>query len=162
MGDVTVHMAQADPATCIVAVDVHTPGIGALLAAAERAGLANVRVCHGDAVELMDHLAPGTLAGIRAYFPDPWPKPRHHKRRLIQPPLVRRAAELIAPGGVLHVATDVADYAQQILAVCSADPAFDCGTGLVSRPVWRPRTRFEARGEAAGRPSFDLIAVRRP
>ncbi|MGB7981014.1 MAG: tRNA (guanosine(46)-N7)-methyltransferase TrmB [Candidatus Nanopelagicales bacterium] len=161
MGEATLAMAAADPGTGIVAVDVHTPGIGALLAGAERAGLGNVRVCIADAVELMDRLAPGSLIGIRAFFPDPWPKVGHHKRRLVQPPLVARAAELLAAGGTLHLATDIAHYAEQMLAVCAADPLLDVGPGLVERPAWRPRTRFEERGEASGRASRDLIATRR-
>lgn len=161
MGETTLAMAQADPATGIVAVDVHTPGIGALLAAAERESLGNVRVCVGDAVELMDRLAPASLAGIRAYFPDPWPKVRHHKRRLVQPAFVRRAAALLVPGGTLHLATDIADYAEQMVAVCAAEPLLDVGPGLIPRPPWRPVTGYERRGIAAGRPSVDLIASRR-
>lgn len=160
MGETTLAMAQADPERGIVAVDVHTPGIGALLAGAERAALGNVRVCLGDAVELMDRLAPGSLAGIRAYFPDPWPKVRHHKRRLVQPAFVHRAAILLEPGGALHLATDVAHYADQMLAVCSAEPLLDVGRGLVARPDWRPITAYERRGMASGRPSADLIATR--
>ena len=161
MGDATVTMAAADPAHGIVAVDVHTPGIGALLANAERARLANVRVCVGDAVELMDHLAPGSLAGIRAFFPDPWPKVRHHKRRLVQRAFVRRSAELLMPGGTLHLATDIADYADQMLAVCAAEPLLaDTADGFQARPDWRPETSYERRGHDAGRPSVDLIFAR--
>jgi tRNA (guanine-N7-)-methyltransferase len=160
MGETTLAMALADPSTGIVAVDVHTPGIGALLAGTEREALGNVRVCIGDAVELMDRLAPGSLAGIRAYFPDPWPKARHHKRRLVQPAFVHRAAVLLAPAGTLHLATDIADYADQMLAVCSAEPMLQVGPGLVPRPDWRPITGYERRGMAAGRPSVDLIATR--
>ena len=162
MGEATLSMAQADPAAGIIAVDVHTPGIGALLGRAERAGLDNVRVCVGDAVELMDRLAPGSLAGIRAYFPDPWPKARHRKRRLVQPAFVRRCAELLAPGGTLHLATDIADYAEQMLAVCAAEPRLvNTADGFRPRPAWRPVTGYERRGIAAGRPSRDLIFERR-
>jgi tRNA (guanine-N7-)-methyltransferase len=161
MGETTLAMAQADPAIGIVAVDVHTPGIGALLAGAEREAMGNIRVCIGDAVELMDRLAPGSLVGIRAYFPDPWPKVRHHKRRLIQPAFVRRAALLLAPAGTLHLATDIAHYADQMLEVCAAEPSLDVGPGLIARPEWRPVTGYERRGMAAGRPSVDLIATRR-
>jgi tRNA (guanine-N7-)-methyltransferase len=161
MGETTLAMAQADPAIGIVAVDVHTPGIGALLAGAEREAVGNIRVCIGDAVELMDRLAPGSLVGIRAYFPDPWPKVRHHKRRLIQPAFVRRASLLLAPGGTLHLATDIAHYADQMLEVCAAEPSLDVGPGLITRPDWRPVTGYERRGMAAGRPSVDLIATRR-
>lgn len=161
MGEATVAMAAHAPDTGIVAVDVHTPGIGVLLAACERESLGNVRVCLGDAVELMDRLAPGSLQGIRAFFPDPWPKVRHHKRRLVQPAFVHRATELLAPGGTLHCATDIAQYADQMLAVCRAQPELDVGPGLIDRPDWRPITGYERRGLAAGRPSRDLIATRR-
>jgi tRNA (guanine-N7-)-methyltransferase len=161
MGEATLAMAAADPRTGILAVDVHTPGIGALLAGAERAGLANVRACIGDAVVLMDHLAPGTLVGIRAFFPDPWPKVRHHKRRLVQPAFVHQAADLLAPGGTLHLATDITEYAEQMLAVCTAEPLLqDTSHGFVQRPAWRPETGYERRGLAAGRQSVDLIFER--
>lgn len=162
MGEATVAMAAADPAHGIVAVDVHTPGVGALLASAERAHLANVRVCVGDAVELMDQLEPGSLAGVRAFFPDPWPKARHHKRRLVQRAFVRRCAELLVPGGTLHLATDIAGYADQMLAVCTAEPLLvDTADGFQPRPDWRPETGYERRGRIAGRPSVDLIFARR-
>ena len=161
MGEATLAMAAADQTHGIVAVDVHTPGIGALLAAAERAGLANVRVGVGDAVELMEHLDEGSLAGIRAFFPDPWPKVRHHKRRLVQPAFVRRCAELLVPGGTLHLATDIAGYAEQMLAVCAAEPLLaDTAEGFQPRPDWRPLTGYERRGIAAGRPSVDLVFAR--
>ncbi len=161
MGEATVAMAAERPDLGILAVDVHTPGIGALLAGVERDGLSNVRVTVGDAVEVMARVAPGSLAGIRAYFPDPWPKVRHRKRRLVQPAFVSRAAELMAPGGTLHLATDVADYAEQMLAACLADPRLEC-PGLRDRPAWRPQTKYEERGWAAGRPSRDIIATKRP
>ncbi|MCU0300665.1 MAG: tRNA (guanosine(46)-N7)-methyltransferase TrmB [Candidatus Nanopelagicales bacterium] len=162
MGEATLQMAAADPGHGIVAVDVHTPGIGALLAGAERAGLANVRVCVGDAVELMDHLAPASLVGIRAFFPDPWPKVRHHKRRLVQPAFVHRAATLLVPGGTLHLATDIPDYAERMLAVCAAEALLvNRSGGFVPRPDWRPVTGYERRGLVAGRPSVDLILERR-
>jgi tRNA (guanine-N7-)-methyltransferase len=160
MGEATLVMAGQDRGTGIVAVDVHTPGIGVVLAGAEREALDNVRVCVGDAVELMDVLGPGTLAGIRAFFPDPWPKVRHHKRRLVQPAFVHRAAQLLAPGGTLHLATDITHYADQMLSVCAAEPLLDVGSGLIPRPDWRPITGYERRGLAAGRPSADLIATR--
>lgn len=164
MGEATLAMALADPGTGVVAVDVHTPGLGSLLAGAERAGLSNVRICEGDAVELMDHLAPASLAGIRAYFPDPWPKNRHHKRRLVQRPFVHRATELLAPGGTLHLATDIAEYAEQMRTMCAAQPGLVnvAGTpdGFLPRPDWRPVTGYERRGIAAGRTIRDLLLRR--
>ncbi len=162
MGDATAAMAADDPGTGIVAVDVHTPGIGALLVRVEALGLSNVRVCVGDAVDLMDRLAPQSLTGVRAYFPDPWPKSRHHKRRLVQPAFVRRAAELLVPGGALHLATDMFDYAEQMLDVCRAERLLEPEDAVLrDRPPWRPVTKFEARGIAEGRPSRDLIVRRR-
>ncbi len=162
MGDATATMAAADPATGIVAVDVHTPGIGALLVRVEALGLRNVRVCVGDAVELMDRLAASSLAGIRAYFPDPWPKARHRKRRLVQPAFVHRAAELLVPGGTLHLATDIAEYAEQMVRVCAAEPLLGPADAVLrDRPPWRPPTKYESRGVAAGRTSWDLIVHRR-
>lgn len=161
MGGTTVAMAAADPGLGILAVDVHTPGLGALLAGVERAGLGNVRVCEGDAWDVLDRLGAASLAGIRAFFPDPWPKVRHHKRRLVQPAFVRRAGELIAPGGMLHLATDIADYADQMLTVTAAEPAFrNSSGGLRQRPDWRPETSYERRGRLAGRSSSDLILER--
>lgn len=160
MGETTLAMAAAEPGVGIVAVDVHTPGIGALLAGVEAAGLTNVRVCVGDAVELMERLEPASLAGIRIFFPDPWPKARHHKRRLVQPSFVHRAATLLHPGALLHMATDVAEYAEHMRLVCAAEPLLE-GAVLRERPPWRPITRFEARGAAAGRQSRDLVLHRR-
>lgn len=160
MGEATCALAQADPGTGIVAVDVHTPGIGALLAQAEEIGLVNVRVCVGDAVELMQRLAPCSLAGIRVFFPDPWPKARHHKRRLVQPAFVHRAAELLAPGGTLHLATDWPDYAETMLNAVTDEPLLLAAPDFLERPDWRPVTKFEARAQAAGREVRDILAVR--
>lgn len=163
MGEATLAMARRDPATGILAVDVHTPGIGALLSGIERAGLANVRVCVGDAVEVMDHLGATRLVGIRVFFPDPWPKVRHHKRRLVQPWFVRRCAEVLVPGGTLHLATDVADYARSMLRVCQAEPEMvNEYDGFAPRQaVDRPVTGYERRGLAAGRQTWDLVLRRR-
>ena len=110
-------------------------------------------MCIGDAVELMDRLAPGSLAGIRAYFPDPWPKVRHHKRRLVQPAFVHRAAVLLAPGGTLHLATDIAHYADQMLDVCSAEPLLDVGHGADRRPAVASDHRLRAAGDGRRSPS---------
>ncbi len=161
MGEATVAMATADPGTGILAVDVHTPGLGALLARVEHNGLTNVRVCEGDAWDVLDRLACGSLAGIRAFFPDPWPKARHHKRRLVQPAFVRRAVEVITPGGSLHLATDIREYAEHMVEVAGAEPGLVNPTGgLRERPRWRPETAYERRGKLAGRPSVDLILER--
>ncbi|MGV1006145.1 MAG: tRNA (guanosine(46)-N7)-methyltransferase TrmB [Candidatus Nanopelagicales bacterium] len=160
MGEATLQMARATPGVGVLAIEVHTPGVGALLAAVEREGLNNVRVCVGDAVEVMAGFAPGSLRGIRVYFPDPWPKARHHKRRLVQPAFVHRAALLLEPGGLLHLATDIVGYADQMLEAVQGEPLLEC-PGFVARPAWRPVTKFESRADAVGREVRDLLAVRR-
>ncbi|MEU5975502.1 tRNA (guanosine(46)-N7)-methyltransferase TrmB [Streptomyces sp. NPDC047315] len=161
MGEATAEMAAADPRTGILAVDVHTPGQGNLLALAERKGLTNVRVANGDAIILLrEQLAPGALDGMRVYFPDPWPKKRHHKRRLIQPEFLTLAARCLKPGAVLHCATDWEPYAEQMLEVLSAHPDFEnacADDGFAPRPDFRPRTRFEGQGLDKGHVVRDLL-----
>lgn len=163
MGDATARMAAADPATGILAADVHTPGQGNLLMIAEREGLTNVRVANGDAIVLLrDMLAPRSLAGLRVYFPDPWPKARHHKRRLIQPPFVELVTPLLRPGAVVHCATDWEPYAEQMLEVLGAAPglANACGSGYAPRPDFRPLTKFERQGLDKGHVVRDLLFTR--
>ncbi|MYS63142.1 tRNA (guanosine(46)-N7)-methyltransferase TrmB [Streptomyces sp. SID5473] len=161
MGEATAAMAAADPATGILAVDVHTPGQGNLLGLAERNGLTNVRVANGDAIILLrEQLAPGALDGMRVYFPDPWPKKRHHKRRLIQPEFLTLAAGALKPGAVLHCATDWEPYADQMLEVLTAHPDFENTAedgGFAPRPDFRPRTRFEGQGLDKGHIVRDLL-----
>ena len=160
MGETTAAMAAADPATDVIGIDVHTPGVGALLAELDRRGLENVRVATGDAVPfLTDRFADGSLAAIRVYFPDPWPKPRHHKRRLVNAAFVDLAARKLAPEGVLHCATDVTSYAEQMLEVLSGDTRF-ATAGFVPRPAERPVTRFESQGLAKGHRVYDVLARR--
>jgi tRNA (guanine-N7-)-methyltransferase len=164
MGDATAQMAAADPGTGILAVDVHTPGQGNLLALADRAGLTNVRVANGDAVVLLrDMLPPASLSGLRVYFPDPWPKAKHHKRRLIQPSFVALVAPLLRPGAVVHCATDWEPYAEQMLDVLSAAPELanaDPAGGFAPRPGFRPMTKFERQGLAKGHVVRDLLFTR--
>ena len=158
MGEATTAAAAADPGRDLLAVDVHTPGHGTLLRRLEQEGLAHVRVADGDArVLLRDMLAPASLDEVRVWFPDPWPKARHAKRRLVGPDLLRLVAARLRPGGRLHVATDWAPYAEQVAAALAASPL-----RLVSRerPAARPVTRFERQGLAAGRTAHDLVAVR--
>jgi tRNA (guanine-N7-)-methyltransferase len=161
MGEATARMAAADPDTNILAVDVHTPGQGNLLGLAERQELSNIRVGNGDAIILLrEMLAPGSLAGLRVYFPDPWPKKRHHKRRLIQPEFLSLAATRLAPGAVLHCATDWEPYAEQMLDVLTAHPDFENtvpGGGFAPRPEHRPLTRFEGQGLDKGHVVNDLL-----
>jgi tRNA (guanine-N7-)-methyltransferase len=160
MGDATVAMAQAAPDRGFLAVEVFPPGLGNLLAVVEEAGLSNVRVASGDALELVrDMLAPESVDAIHIFFPDPWPKLRHHKRRLIQRVNVALLAGCLKPGGTLHCATDWAHYAEQMLEVLGADP--DLRGGVVTRPAQRPVTKFEQRALAAGRSVTDLIFVKR-
>ncbi|MEU3512076.1 tRNA (guanosine(46)-N7)-methyltransferase TrmB [Streptomyces longwoodensis] len=161
MGEATAQMAAADPDTDLLAVDVHTPGQGNLLALAERGGLTNVRVANGDAIILLrEMLTPDALSGLRVYFPDPWPKKRHHKRRLIQPEFLSLAATRLRPGAVLHCATDWEPYAEQMLEVLDAHPDFENtqpGGGFAPRPGFRPLTRFEGQGLDKGHVVNDLL-----
>jgi tRNA (guanine-N7-)-methyltransferase len=152
MGDSTAAMAGADPGRDYLAAEVHTPGIGNLLALIGERALTNVRVAHGDAMELVHRLAPDSLDAVHVFFPDPWPKARHHKRRLIQPGNVRLLRQRLRPGGVLHCATDWPHYADAMAQVLDADPGLRrtvAGSG-------RPETKFEKRGVRAGRPITDL------
>ncbi|WP_399926833.1 tRNA (guanosine(46)-N7)-methyltransferase TrmB [Streptomyces kanamyceticus] len=161
MGEATAQMAAADPDTGILAVDVHTPGQGNLLGLAERGGLTNVRVANGDAIILLrEMLPPESLAGLRVYFPDPWPKARHHKRRLIQPEFLTLAAPSLKPGALLHCATDWEPYAEQMLEVLTAHPDFENTRqdgGFAPRPDFRPLTRFEGQGLKKGHVVHDLL-----
>jgi tRNA (guanine-N7-)-methyltransferase len=157
MGEATAEQAAAEPDRDLLAVDVHQPGQGALLRKIDRGGLANVRVLDGDAFTLVrDMLSPGSLAGVRLYFPDPWPKRRHWKRRLVTGEFLDLLAGALAPGGVLHLATDWAHYAEQVRSLLDGHPAYD----VADAAPWRPRTRFERQGLAAGRSSVDVAAVR--
>ncbi|NGO71729.1 tRNA (guanosine(46)-N7)-methyltransferase TrmB [Streptomyces boncukensis] len=161
MGEATAQMAADDPETGLLAVDVHTPGQGNLLRLAEEQGLTNVRVGNGDAVILLrEMIAPASLAGLRVFFPDPWPKTRHHKRRLIQPAFLDLAAPALRPGALLHCATDWEDYAEQMLDVLTGHPRFEnvqADGGFAPRPAHRPLTRFEGQGLDKGHPVYDLL-----
>jgi tRNA (guanine-N7-)-methyltransferase len=162
MGDTTLAMAQAAPGTCLIAADVHTPGVGALLRGLHQLGVENVRVFNGDGAQLLEHRIPsGSLAGVRIYFPDPWPKARHHKRRLVDARFAALVADRLVPGGRLHCATDWEPYAQQMIAVLAAEPGLELEHGgAVERPEWRPETRYEARGRAKGHAVADIFARR--
>lgn len=164
MGDATAAMAEADPGRDYLAVEVHTPGIASLLELVEAKGLTNVRVAFGDALDLVEHmLTERSLDAVHAFFPDPWPKARHHKRRLIQPAHVALLRSRLVPGGTLHCATDWAEYAEVMVSTVEADPELvNAHDGFAPRPDWRPMTKFERRGRDAGREIFDLIATRKP
>ena len=165
MGEATAQMAAADPDTGILAVDVHTPGQGNLLGLADRNNLDNVRVANGDAIILLrEMLTPDALDGVRVYFPDPWPKKRHHKRRLIQPEFLTLVATRMKPGTVLHCATDWEPYAEQMLEVLCAHPDFANTApdgGYAPRPAFRPLTRFEGQGLDKGHRVHDLLFRRK-
>ena len=163
MGDTTADIAAANPGTDYLAVEVHTPGVGSLLNRIAATGLANVRIVQHDAVEVLERmLSPASLDGVHIFFPDPWPKKRHHKRRLVQPALVALAASRMQPGAYLHVATDWEDYATQILEVLSAEPLLaNTGDGFAPRPDYRPLTKFENRGLRLGHQVWDVIFKRR-
>ncbi len=163
MGETTALIAAAHPENDYLGIEVHTPGVGSLMKEIATRGLTNLRVIQHDAVEVVREMIPtAALAGIHIYFPDPWPKKRHHKRRLIQPPFVHELALRLAVGGYLHCATDWEDYAQQMLAVLSAEPLLENATaGFAPRPEWRPQTKFEQRGLRLGHGVWDLLFIRR-
>jgi tRNA (guanine-N7-)-methyltransferase len=162
MGDATAQLAAAAPERDFVGIEVHLAGVGALLRRIGDAGLSNVRIVRHDAVEVLQAMiAPGSLAAVHLWFPDPWPKKRHHKRRLVQPAFVDLLASRLAPAGVVHCATDWEPYAEQMLAVLSAAPGLvNLASGYAPRPAWRPLTKFEARGQALGHGVWDLLFSR--
>jgi tRNA (guanine-N7-)-methyltransferase len=159
MGETTAAITQAHPEIDFIAVEVHGPGVGSLLNRIEAANLSNLRIVRHDALEVLQHMiSDEALAAIHLFFPDPWPKKRHHKRRLVQPGFAVLAARKLAPGGVLHAATDWPHYAEQMEEVLSGEPLLERATkGLVERPP----TKFEARGQRLGHPIRDLYWRRR-
>jgi len=164
-GESLAQMAQTNPQFNYLGVEVHRPGVGHLLIAIERLGLQNLRVMHHDAIEVLDALPDATLHGLLLLFPDPWHKKRHHKRRILQPSFVARAARVIRPGGFLHAATDWDDYAQQMLRVLEANSDFNNHAGrdqFTPRPEFRPLTKFEQRGQRLGHGVWDLHFIRQP
>jgi len=164
MGDATAQVAAAAPGQDFVGVEVHQPGVGALLKRIGEQRLANIRILRHDAVEVLQQMVPpASLAGVHVWFPDPWHKKRHHKRRLIQPDFARLVASRLVPGGYLHCATDWQHYAEQMLEVLSAEPALKNqaeGGGYAERPAWRPLTKFEHRGLKLGHGVWDLLFSR--
>jgi len=164
MGSATAAIAAAAPHVDFVGIEVHPPGVGALLQRIDEQGLENVRIVQHDAVEVLESMiAPASLAAIHVFFPDPWHKKRHHKRRLIQAPFVRLLASRLAPGATLHCATDWLPYAEQMLAVLGAEPMLvnAAGDGFAPRPPSRPLTKFEQRGLDRGHGVRDLVFTRR-
>lgn len=163
MGETTSQLVAAAPELNYVAVEVYKPGLAQLLLRGEHlGGLDNLRVLRGDAVDLLtDHIAPASLHGVRIFFPDPWPKKKHHKRRLVQPEFVALLASRLEPGGVLHLATDWEHYAEQMLQVCSGERLLtNMYDDWAPRPDWRPVTKFEQRAVNEDRVSHDLMFKR--
>ena len=163
MGEGTAEIARAHPATDFIAIEVHGPGVGSLLNRIEAEKLTNLRVLRHDAAEVLEHMIQdAALAGIHLFFPDPWPKKRHHKRRLVQPAFAALAARKLAPGGYLHAATDWPDYAAHMLAVFSAEPLLqNTAEDYAPQPAMRPQTKFERRGVKLGHAVRDLLFQRR-
>jgi tRNA (guanine-N7-)-methyltransferase len=159
MGETTVAIAAAHPECDYIGIEVHTPGVGSLLKQIDELGLTNVRVIQHDAVAVMEKMIPpSSLDGLHIFFPDPWPKKRQQKRRLIQSPFIALAASRLKPGGYLHAATDWQEYAEQILAVFSAEPALaNTATGYAEKPAYRPQTKFETRGLKLGHGVWDIV-----
>jgi tRNA (guanine-N7-)-methyltransferase len=165
MGDSLADMAQASPERDFIGIEVHRPGVGRLLNAAAERGLDNLRIYCDDAVEVLrDCIADDSLDRVQIYFPDPWPKKKHHKRRLIQPHFVQLLRRKLRPGGLLHLATDWQDYAEHMLAVLEDSEGLVNGAaaGAYSpRPDWRPVTKFERRGAGLGHGVWDLLFEKR-
>ena len=159
MGSATAAIAASAPEIDFLGIEVHPPGVGALLQRIDEAGLDNVRIVQHDAVEVLESMiAPASLAGVHLFFPDPWHKKRHHKRRLIQPPLAAKLASRLQEGGYIHCATDWEEYAQQMLQVLGAEPALEnTAEGYAPRPPYRPLTKFENRGLKLGHGVWDLV-----
>ncbi len=159
MGETTATIAAAQPEKDFLGIEVHTPGVGSLLKLVEAQGLGNLRLIQHDAVEVLQAMiAPASLDGIHIFFPDPWPKKRHHKRRLVSTDFVALLANRLKPGGYLHLATDWEEYAAHMLAVLDAEPLLEnTATGYAPRPAYRPLTRFETRGLRLGHGVRDLV-----
>ena len=163
MGEPTALIAAAHPGNDYLGIEVHTPGVGALLKRIGEHGLSNVRLIQHDAVEVMERMIPdASLDGVHIFFPDPWHKKRHHKRRLIQPAFVSLLVRKLKPDAYLHLATDWQDYAEQMLAVLSAEPGLaNTAQGYAPKPDYRPLTKFEHRGLRLGHGVWDLVFIRK-
>jgi tRNA (guanine-N7-)-methyltransferase len=163
MGETTAAIALANPDTDYLAIEVHSPGVGALLKQIGEENITNIRIIQHDAVEVLQNmLAPQCLDGFHLFFPDPWPKKRHHKRRLVQPPLIALLASRLKPGAYVHMATDWEEYAEQMLEVLRSEPSLqNSSEAYAPRPTTRPQTKFETRGLRLGHPVRDLLFTRR-
>lgn len=164
MGETTAAIAAAHPEQDFLGIEVHTPGVGSLLKLIGAQGLGNLRLIQHDAVEVLQAMiAPASLDGIHIFFPDPWPKKRHHKRRLVSTDFVALLASRLKPGGYVHLATDWEEYAAHMLAVLGAEPLLEnSAADYAPRPAYRPLTRFETRGLRLGHGVRDLVFRKRP
>lgn len=166
MGDALIALAKAHPEQDYLGIEVHRPGVGKLLKALAAEQLSNVRVICADAVEVLNQqIADAALDAVYLFFPDPWPKRRHHKRRLVQPAFVTLVARKLKPGGYFHLATDWQDYAEHMMEILSACPLFTNVAGAevyALRPAYRPLTKFEQRGQRLGHPVWDLVFIATP
>jgi tRNA (guanine-N7-)-methyltransferase len=162
MGEATAHIAKVLPDTLFLACEVHEPGVGALLKRIHEQSIPNIRIISHDAVQVLDKMIPkASLDGIHIFFPDPWHKKRHNKRRLIQPPFVATLVQHLKPGGYLHCATDWQPYAEQMSEVLSAEPALkNTAEAYAEKPHYRPLTKFENRGLKLGHGVWDLVFQR--
>ena len=162
MGETTARIAAEHPDVDYLAMEVHSPGVGSLLKQLDEQGSTNVRIVAHDAVEVMRDMIPeGSLAGLHIFFPDPWPKKRHHKRRLVQPGFAALAASRLRKGGYIHVATDWQEYAEHVLQVLAATPGLaNTAEAFAPRPATRPETKFERRGLRLGHGVWDIVFTR--
>ncbi len=163
MGTATWQIAAAMPGVDFLGIEVHTPGVGKLMSMLDENKVSNVRIVHHDAIEVFEQaIMPASLAGINIFYPDPWPKKRHHKRRLIRPDLIDTLVPRLIPGGYLYFVTDIEDYADSSLEVLSSCPGLkNCFDGFAPRQSWRPETKFEARALRDGRGAWELFFARR-
>lgn len=163
MGDTTAHIARQMPDKDFIGVEVHTPGVGSLLKQIGEQGIQNLRLIQHDAFEVLNNMIPdGSLAGVHIFFPDPWHKARHNKRRLIQAPFVKLLCQKLAPGGTIHCATDWEDYAVQMLEVLGAEEQLaNTAEGYAPQPAYRPLTKFENRGLKLGHGVWDLVFTKK-
>lgn len=164
MGETTAKIAQAKPDWNFLGIEVHGPGVGSLCKLIESNAISNLRIIQHDAVEVLrDMIAPASLDGVHLFFPDPWPKARHHKRRIVQPDFVQLVASRLRPEGYFHCATDWAPYAEWMLEMLRAEPMLrNTAADYAERPDYRPLTKFEQRGLRLGHQVFDLIFRRQP
>ena len=163
MGETTAVIAKSNPDRDYLGIEVHTPGVGSLLKTIGEEGITNIRIIQHDAVEVLKHMIkPGALDGVHIFFPDPWHKKRHNKRRLIQAPLIEKLVKKLKPGGYLHAATDWEDYAIQILEVFNGNAELqNTAADYAPRPAYRPLTKFEARGIRLGHGVWDIVFTRK-